>query len=263
MSDLVTGDAVVLELRPAGVATRGLAFALDVLLQVVVLAVLLLLLPSGLFDTSLSTALTLVLVVCVVVGYPVVSEALTRGRTLGKVVLGLRVVRDDGGPVRFRHALVRGLTGFFVDFWALGLGGAVALVVALVSRRGQRVGDFLAGTVVIRERVPASVEPVVWVPPELAGWASGLDLSRLPDDLALSVRQYLGRVGDLSGDARWSLGRALADEVGRAVGAPCPPHVPLERYLSAVLAERRARQSRAAVPVAPVAAPDNPFAPPA
>ena len=58
------------------------------------------------------------------------------------MALGLRVVRDDGGPIRFRHALVRGLVGV-VEIWLTV--GAVALVVSLASSQGKRLGDFLAG----------------------------------------------------------------------------------------------------------------------
>ncbi|WP_235921609.1 RDD family protein [Lentzea tibetensis] len=252
MGDLVTGEAVVVSLRTARLASRALAFALDVVLQAIVLFVVYLARPSA-DDEALLSATTLVLTVAVLVGYPVLCETLTRGRTLGKVACGLRVVRDDGGPIRFRHALVRGLAGFFVDFWALGLGGAVALFVSLVSPQGKRVGDYLAGTVVIRVRVPQTEPPQIAMPPELAAWAATLDLSRLPDDLALAVRQYLGRFGQLSPDARASLGGRLAGEVAGWIAAPPPPGVHVHAYLSAVLAERRNRALRG---------PDNPFAPP-
>ena len=60
-----------------------------------------------------------------------------------------------------------------------------------VNGKGKRLGDFLAGTVVVRERIPAQAMPLAAMPPQLAGWASGLDLSRVPDDLAMAARQYL------------------------------------------------------------------------
>ena len=96
-------------------------------------------------EGSLALTLILVFLVLILVGYPVLLETLSRGRSLGKLAVGLRVVRVDGGPIRFRHALTRGLAGFVIDFWALGVFGAVAVVVSLCSSDGRRVGDFLGG----------------------------------------------------------------------------------------------------------------------
>jgi uncharacterized RDD family membrane protein YckC len=280
VSDLVTGEAVVLDLRLARLASRALALALDLLCQFAVLLVLLIVLVAGqgALDTALEYAVGLLILVFVLVGYPVTAETLSRGRTLGKAALGLRVVRDDGGPIRFRHALVRGLTGFFVDFWALGLAGAVAVFVSLSSAKGKRVGDILAGTVVVRERMPATPVPVVYMPPWLAGWAATLDLSRLPDELALAVRNYLARRHDFTTAAADNLGWRLANDVAQHIGVPVPYGVPAADYLAAVLAERRAREhagvglSGPAPWAAPVAQPpqappppspeSNPFAPP-
>ncbi|MDX3190648.1 RDD family protein [Streptomyces sp. MN03-5084-2B] len=243
-SELVTGEAVVLDLRVAKLASRALAMALDVLVQFALLlgAIVLLTLVLSFTDESLLLALLLVFVVLIMVGYPVIMETLTRGRSLGKMAVGLRVVRVDGGPIRFRHALVRGLAGFVVDFWALGLFGAVAVIVSLSSSNGRRVGDFLAGTLVVRERVPAgAVHAAVAMPPGLEGWASHLDLTRLPDGLALASRQYLARIWELSAEASHTLGWGLAQEVGNALGTPVPSGVPPWAFLSAVLAERRNR----------------------
>ncbi|MGA6164045.1 RDD family protein [Amycolatopsis magusensis] len=274
MSELVTGDAVVLRLRVAAVPTRCLAFLLDVLLQAAVLFGLLLVAGLALattLDEALFLTVSLVLVVLTLVGYPVAMESLSGGRTLGKMALGLRVVRDDGGPIRFRHALTRGLAGFFVDFWALGLAGAVALVVAFLSGRGKRVGDYLAGTVVISERTPAAITPVIVMPPGLEHWAAHLDLAHLPDDAALRARQYLGRWSEFSEDARSQLGFQISREIADAIGTPVPPGMPYWTYLSAVLAERRRRdhaQAWAQQPPGPTPPPPGPppgaqpFAPP-
>jgi uncharacterized RDD family membrane protein YckC len=261
-SDLVTGEAVVLDLPVARLATRGLAMMLDVLLQVALLFILFVVLAFTTSSNDGSLVLTILLIsfVLVMVGYPVLMETLTRGRTLGKLALGLRVVRADGGPIRFRQALARGLGGFFVDFWALGFLGAVAVVVSMISRDGKRVGDYLAGTVVIRERVGVSESVMIPMPPPLAQWASQLDLTRLPDGLALAARDYLSRMHQLRPDAAQSLGYGLAQQVGQAIGAPLPPGVPVWAYLAAVLAERRARdQARVFGPPPTSYAPPQPY----
>ncbi|MEV6441803.1 RDD family protein [Amycolatopsis sp. NPDC051716] len=243
-SELVTGEAVVLDLRVAKLASRALAMALDVLLQFALLLaaimVLSFVMPGA--DKSLVLTVLLVFMVLVMVGYPVVFETLSRGRSLGKMAVGLRVVRVDGGPIRFRHALVRGLAGFVVDFWALGLFGAVAVIVSLCSSNGRRVGDFLAGTLVVRDRAPSTAGyAAVAMPPGLEGWAAQLDLTRLPDDLALASRQFLARFRELRPEASHALGWGLAQQMGNALGTPVPPEVPPWAFLAAVLAERRNR----------------------
>ena len=247
MSELVVGEAVVLELRLAKLASRALALALD-------LGVQLLLLIVGSFvvvgvvvqvDDALGAAIALLFYLAVILGYPVAFETLTRGRSLGKMALGLRVVREDGGPIRFRHALVRGLLGV-VEFWISF--GAVALITSLASARGKRVGDFLAGTVVVRERMPVQGAPVAAMPPQLAGWASTLDLARVPDDLALASRQFLGRFRDLAPEVRESMGGRLAAAMAAVTTPPPPPGVPAWAFLSAVLAERRRREMARMLP---------------
>ncbi|GAA4549428.1 RDD family protein [Amycolatopsis samaneae] len=252
-SELVTGEAVVLDLRVAKLASRGVAMLVDVLVQAVLLfcAIMLITLAMPVDDASLTITLILVLFVLVVIGYPVIFETLTRGKSLGKLAVGLRVVRTDGGPIRFRHALTRALAGFFVDFWALGFLGAVAVIVSLVSPDGRRVGDFLAGTVVIRDRVPEVPRAGIMMPPGLESWAAHLDLSGLPDDLALAVRQYLARCGELRPEAAEALGHGLAGQVAERIGTPVPPGMPLWAYLAAVLAERRNRDHARAMAAAP------------
>lgn len=241
MSDLVTGDAVVLELRLAKLASRSLALSIDLAVQFATFLVVAFVV-SGVgasVDGALGAALSLTFFVAVVVGYPVAMETATRGRTLGKMALGLRVVREDGGPVRFRQAFVRGLLSV-VEIW-ISL-GSIALITSLASAQGKRLGDFLAGTVVVHERVPVAAYPVAPMPPPLGGWATTLDLSRVPDDLALAARQFLSRSGELSPAAREDMGSRLVAAL-RSVTAPePPPGTPPWAYLAAVLAERRRRE---------------------
>ena len=241
MTDLVTGEAVQLEMRLAKLASRGLAIALDILVQLSLLVVgVVVLSGTALFvDDALATAIGLVFYVLVILGYPVAFETFTRGRSLGKMAMGLRVVREDGGPARFRHAFVRGLLGV-VEIWLTF--GTVALIASLASAKGRRIGDYLAGTVVVHERVPVRAAPVAAMPPQLIGWAQQLDLSRVPDDLALAARQFLARAPELSPQVRDEMGTSLARALAQVTAPPPPPGVPAWAFLSAVLAERRRRE---------------------
>ena len=178
--------------------------------------------------------------VLVLVGYPTAFETLSRGKTLGKMALGIRVVGDDGSPVRFRQALVRALVGVF-EIWTIVL-APVGLITSIISARGKRVGDMFAGTYVIQERVPGrpALPPVfAVVPPPLAGWAQALQVSRLSDQTAEAAGSYLRRFTELSPQARDSLGVQLANAVAAQVSPPPPAGTPPAAYLSAVLAVRR------------------------
>ncbi len=240
----MTGEAVPLELRLAKLPSRALAIILDLTLLVAVA------IPLGIaisavvstVDAALGAAITLVGFVALFVGVPVLVETLTRGRSLGKLALGLRVVRDDGGPVRFRHGLTRALAGVFVDF--LLTVGAGAVICSLLNERGKRVGDILAGTVVVRERVPITAAPLPAIPPPLAAWARTLELSRLPTDVALAARGYLTRYHELSPAVRDRMGGQLATEISKTVTPPAPPGTPAWAYLTAVLGERNRRESQ-------------------
>lgn len=239
-TDLVTGEAVVLDLRAASFATRGLAWALDALLAAALAfgATWLVALVGINADEAALAAAFIGLLVGVLVVFPVAVETLTRGRSLGKLAAGLRVVRDDGGPVRVRHALVRHLVGFGEIWLTLG---SPAVICSLVNPRGKRIGDLLAGTYVVRERAGTASTPPVEMPPELAGWARSADIGRLPERVALSARQFLSRVDRLHPQSRRQLGESLAAQVARYVAPPAPPGTHPERMVAAVLAERRER----------------------
>jgi len=244
---LVTGDAVVVDLRLAKLPSRAIAFLIDLVLQVGALVALTFLLgaTSGLADDVLAVVFVFVGTIAVVVGYPVAMETLTRGRTVGKLALGLRVVRDDGGAIRFRHALARGLMAVVEIYLCFG---AIAVITSLLSPEGKRVGDYLAGTVVVRERAPTSPTAQWWLPPSLQPWAASLDLTRLQPATALSARQFLVRAASLNDGARDALGRAIADDMFRQVSPPPPPGVGPEIFLNAVLAERSRRATIAGAP---------------
>lgn len=264
MAGVVTGEAVLLELSVANFPSRIAALLIDMLAQVAVflLGLVGIVVAFGHLNPDYLAAIVLSLLVVVVVVYPTTFETLSRGKTLGKMALGIRVVGDDGSPVRFRQALIRSLFGIF-EIWTLAL-APVGLVVSIVSVKGKRVGDMFAGTYVIQERVPTrrALPPVfAVVPPPLAGWSQGLQVSRLSDQTAAVAGSYLRRFTELNQQARDALGIQLANAVAAQVSPPPPAGTPPAAYLSAVLAVRRQQElSRltAAAPAGLIAAgPDS------
>ncbi|WP_216590460.1 RDD family protein [Streptomyces brasiliscabiei] len=246
MSELVTGEAVALELRPAKLPSRALAVLLDLIVAMVVYlaVVLVLVLSTAGLDEAAQAAISVAAFLLVLVGGPIAVETLSHGRSLGKLACGLRVVRDDGGPIRFRHALVRGAVGVVEILMTFGV---VACIASLVSARGRRLGDVFAGTLVVRERVPAGRTAFAPPPPPwLVGQFSGLDLSAVPDDLWLAVRQYLTRMRQLDPHVGAAMAERLAADLAARTGAPAPYGVPPGAYLAAVVHERQAREARQA-----------------
>jgi uncharacterized RDD family membrane protein YckC len=245
---VVTGEAVALELRTAGAGSRGIAAVIDFAVTGALLIVPLIIVAAVSSSVDSATADTLILVVYVgtILGYPVLMETLWHGRTLGKAAMGLRVVRDDGGPIRFRHAFVRGLIGVVVDKPGITVSVA-AFVPMLATARNKRFGDVMAGTIVLSERVPGAVDVAVTMPPPLAGWAAGLDLAAVDDALAMRSRQLLLRAPQLSPVALRQLQQGVAQDLVARVGA-APDGTPDWAVLAAVVAERRRRALAGSAP---------------
>jgi uncharacterized RDD family membrane protein YckC len=245
VAEVVTGEAVVLDVPVAAFPSRMVALLLDIVLLVVVLAILAILLAvlaSRLNEAALA-AISVTAWILVIVGYPTIFETLSRGKTLGKMAMGLRVVSDDGSPERFRQALVRALAGIF-EIWSVVL-APVGLITSMISAKGKRVGDMFAGTYVIQERVPPrrNLAPeFAVVPPPLLGWVQVLELSRLSDQDAEAASNYLRRFRELTPSARDELGVRIATAVAAQVSPPPPPGTPPAAFLAAVLAVRRQRE---------------------
>jgi uncharacterized RDD family membrane protein YckC len=242
----VTGEAVALELRPAKLPSRALAVALDLALAMAVylIVTIALVAATAALDDAAQIAVSIASFLLVLVGGPIAVETLSHGRSLGKLACGLRVVRDDGGPIRFRHALVRGAVGVVEILMTFGI---VACVASLVSERGRRLGDVFAGTLVVRERIPVGRMPHVPAPPPwLAGRFAELDLSAVPDGLWLAIRQYLTRMQQLDPRVGGAMAERLAVDLAASTGTPAPQGVPAGAYLAAVVQERQTREARRA-----------------
>lgn len=238
--DLVTGEAVALELPPASIGLRVLANILDrILVGMLGYALFMLVLVVSVnTDAALAQALAIIATVGSVVGYPVAMETLANGRTVGKMAAGLRTVRDDAGPITFRHALTRGLIGVVEVYLFYGV---PALIAAVISTRSKRLGDLAAGTYVVRDRVRAALPPPVPMPPHLAQWAWHADIAQLPDGLAMQVRTFLPAAFTMTPHVREQMGRELLDEVLLHVSPPPPTGNHPEYILAAVIADRRRR----------------------
>jgi uncharacterized RDD family membrane protein YckC len=250
---VVTGDAVVLDVQLAQLPVRALAAIIDVTVVSIgyIIGVMLWAATLTEFDSALSGAVLIIFTVVALVGYPIAFETATRGRSLGKMALGLRVVSDDGGPERFRQALFRALAGV-IEIWTFT--GGPAVICSLLSPKGKRIGDVFAGTVVISERAPRLTPPPP-MPPQLAWWAPSLQLSGLGADQAELARQFLSRAAQLDPAVRDQIAHRIAGDVIAQISPPPPPGVPPQLVLAAVLAERHRRELARLRPQAPAGPP--------
>lgn len=220
---MVTPEAVPLDLQPAGLGSRFVGLLIDWAVQFLLgFAVLLLGIGLSVGDFGgIGIALFFLLGFLVLLGYPVALETLWRGRTVGKAAMGLRVVTTEGGPVRFRHAAIRAALGL-VDFMLTS--GAAAVISVLATRNNQRLGDLVAGTLVLRERtgLPPPEAAEFTVPGGLEWYAASLDVSRMTADDYRALRAFLLRAPTLDYRIRYQLAVGLADPLSERV-RPLPP----------------------------------------
>lgn len=242
--ELLTGEAVALQLRPTSVALRAAGTAIDLLaygtgtglLGWLVLETA----PTLGVPDNLFAALGIGTAVLGLVVAPAVVETATQGRSLGRWTLGSRIVRDDGGAVAFRHAFIRSFVGLFEVVLTFG---GVAVTVAMVNARAKRLGDLIAGTYSQYERVAAAPSNTFGVPTELAEWARTADVGRLPDALSRRIAQFLAQASGHTATTRQRLAATLARDAAAYV-SPIPDADP-ELFLAAVAVLRRQRESTA------------------
>jgi uncharacterized RDD family membrane protein YckC len=219
--EIETPEGIALRLRAAGALPRAQAWMVDMLLRMGVF--ILAMIPLSLFGMG-GNGLAMLLLFALTWAYSVVCEVWLGGQTLGKRALGLRVVNADGTPVTWLPSVVRNLLRV-VDVLP-GVYG-VGLVSTLIDPYARRLGDIVAGTMVIHaselpagQQVPAVVAvplPVVLAADEQAALVEFAERSaqltpQRQEELANLLTPLTGRndtaaVRQLIGHANWLLGR--------------------------------------------------------
>ncbi len=236
---VLTPERVSLQYDIAGIGSRGAATLIDTAIQVVLLIVVAMALsasalvgsamnldagidPTGAFIVVV--ALYVLAVFLVTAGYYMLFEVIWNGQTPGKRTLGVRVIRENGYPIRPVDAVIRNLVRI-VDW--LPASYAIGVVTMLLNKRSKRLGDYAAGTIVVREgrrEMQPDFRSVPPAPVEPQGYA----LSRTDASL---VRDFLTRRGAMDRSARAALAErlstALAARYGLSRGAD--PEAFLER----------------------------------
>src|SRR5690348_701024 len=235
---IATPEGVDLELTLAGVGSRFASALVDFTIQLVIIVALSVVLGVGVGvdpgPGGWAGAAWILAVFVLFVGYDVAFEVLASGRTPGKRLNGLRVVRENGAPVTFTSSTVRNvlrLIDILPGVYLVGIGSI------LVSSRNQRLGDHAAGTLVVRERKPLPAEPA---PYRRRVEAPAWDTSAIGPAEVTAVRSFLARRDAHTVAARRQVAEELAarlrPKVGGATGGDAP-ELFLER-LAAAKAER-------------------------
>ncbi len=217
-----TPESIAFQYDLAGLGSRFLAVFIDMLIQIG----LLLLLFWGLFaiakhapaakgitspadhlGESLAIALISIIVFMILYGYFILFETFWSGQTPGKRLLGIRVVRDGGFPLDFGGSAVRNLVrigeqiaGFYF----------ISAVSTLLSRENKRIGDFAAGTIVVRESRVAA--PTSWQE-ALSASDAVRSSAYLTDDERSTVEAFLARRASMAPANRRTIAAQLAAQL--------------------------------------------------
>jgi uncharacterized RDD family membrane protein YckC len=237
---IATPEGVELEVDLGGLGSRFLAEAIDWVLKGVVVGALSIVLFA--IGSGVATAVFLVLLFLIWFGYDVLFEVLANGRTPGKRLCGLRVVRSGGQPIGFVASAVRNLLRLVDGPLTSYIAGIISIV---VSERNQRLGDMAADTLVVREP-PAPQDAPVWErqqaapppPPTVNG--DSWDVSAISQEELAAVRQFLERRWTIDGEARRQLAWQLAEGLRPKV-AGAPPDVRGEQLLERLAAAKASR----------------------
>jgi uncharacterized RDD family membrane protein YckC len=241
-----TPERVELHFILASVGNRFLAAAIDHIIQLLFMIAAAVIFAwaagwSRLPSLGIWVAAFLVLAVFLIYwGYFVFFETVWSGQTPGKRIMKLRVIREDGRPVRFFEVFVRNLLRLFVDFMPPG-SYAIGVVSIVFSSQSKRIGDFVAGTVVIKERsseAPSLEEITRSLEAEIARPAPVAPLFKTEPGLlnpneVRAIQTFLRRRFELSAGSRASLAIRIARPVAARLGV-VNPQVSAEAFLEEI-----------------------------
>jgi uncharacterized RDD family membrane protein YckC len=221
-----TPEQTALEFPLAGVGSRCLALMLDFLIQIGVNLVLLIIylivqtqvqgMGSWISELGIWAQAILGLGLFIVYfGYFAIFESIWNGQTPGKRVTHLRVIQESGRPILIWQAIVRNLMRV-IDSLPFLYG--VGLMTALLSKQNRRLGDFVAGTVVVHER-PLEKISVGWTNATAASApALPLGAARLGTEEVRLIEAFLERRDSLDYEVRRRMANQIAIRVAHSIG---------------------------------------------
>lgn len=239
---IITPEAVVLDVDTAGFASRILAGLLDLTVQLLALFLITIILGIAFAGDESGTLTALAVATFLMLfGYPILFETWLRGRTPGKMALGIRAVTIDGAPIRLRESTLRAMGGVVDKL--LPPGGITGALFVLLTPRHQRVGDLIAGTIVIRDPERFVVTPALWfsAPRGLEAYAETIDPTAITVEQYTVIRSFLTRGRVLSPQVRATIAVDLANRLAAEIRHRPPQYVPPEAFLICAMARYQRR----------------------
>ena len=239
-----TPEQVHLEFVLAGIGSRFMAVFLDVLIEAVLYLILffltLLWASGGIFNASRSiwwNAFVTLVIFCINWGYYAIFEALWKGQTPGKRWAGIRVIKETGRPINAFEAISRNLVrviDFFPGFYGVGV------VTMLLNAKNRRLGDYVAGTLVVHETSDRE-SSLFFNTPARADFtlhqAAGLTVQE-----AELIETFLARRLEIPPEVRRFNGQRIADMISSRLNIPSEARPPdNENFLELMVREFRTR----------------------
>jgi uncharacterized RDD family membrane protein YckC len=241
-----TPEQIALELPLAGIGSRFLAIAIDTLIQAALYLItgliFLLVVPQGfsMFTSvpkTLGPALAIFVGFAIYWGYFAIFEIIWKGQTPGKRVAGIRVIKESGRPINAFEAIGRNFVRA-VDMQPGVLYG-FGLVCMMLNKQSRRLGDYVAGTVVVHEKPSEEVRPT-WNTATEAGSGTG-GMGQVTAEELVLIETYLSRRFDLEPDVRLRTAIQIADRIKVKTGLEPQAHQHVDDFLEE--AARKVRDS--------------------
>ncbi|MDR1158799.1 MAG: RDD family protein [Oscillospiraceae bacterium] len=228
-----TPEQVTLSFELAGLGSRCLALALDMLFQGFAFWLLFVgFLATGSYlsgnGSSLYTAAMILAAALLFFVYFIVFEGILHGRTPGKILCGLRVIRRDGRPLGWAGATVRNLfrlLDFLPSFYAVGV------VSMFLSAESRRIGDFVAGTVVVRDTRARAASLIALRSAAQSAGPGRLSRYPLRESERVLIRDLLSRRAQMDRRTFDALCRRIAQPLFEKFHIPPPNRVHSEGFL--------------------------------
>lgn len=246
--DIDTPEQISLELPLAGIGSRFLALTLDSLIQFGVLIVLTIMgwvvsmsytelsgAADKFFSETVGTIVLILVPFCLYWGYFAFFEILWQGRTPGKRVAGLRVIHQTGRPMTAIECIGRNLIRA-IDMQPMPI-YAVGLICMMCNKQNRRVGDFIAGTIVVHDKALDSVSPTWGAMP--SSHAVQLELRKLSSDELVLIETYLNRRYDLDPTVRLMTAQRIVTMISEKLGIFKPSEQRDDDFLEGVARQLR------------------------
>ena len=238
-----TPEQIAIEFPLAGIGSRFLAIMFDILVQFlgyVVLALIAALAFGGELKRvwpsawNWSSAIFILVVFCLYWGYYAFFETIWQGQTPGKRHAGIRVIKDTGRSITAFEAIARNLVrvvDLIPGFYAVGC------VTMFLNKKSKRLGDFVAGTVVVHEKKAEAAEPFFNLQP--GAQLPVYPVSKLSNDDLVLIETFLGRRLDLAPEVRSSTAKRIAEHIAQKLELQAQPQSDNENFLETVAKEYR------------------------